>query len=166
MSETLTTSTKPATRTDLVRATATKLGAATIVGAAALAIYGAYGDPHAKSNQISGVPFLIVIAAVVAVLVFGVLVPRALRAVHAGTPAASRWAAGHGVVAALAIPVFWSGIPLVLGTAAILLGLEGRRSAVRGTSVRSFTVAFVLGLIAVAGSVAAVILGNTVLSGS
>jgi hypothetical protein len=51
--------------------------------------------------------------------------------------------------------VFWSGLPYVLGPAAIVLGLLGRA---RAGSRTSGTVAVVLGVLATVGGVAAVLI--------
>ena len=61
-----------------------------------------------------------------------------------------------GAVAAVLTPiVFWSGVPLVIGVAAVIAG--------RRTSSKA---AVVLGAIAVALSVVMAVLGNTVMSSS
>jgi hypothetical protein len=127
------------------------VGIAAAVGGSALAYYGAYGDPHAKSSQESAVPFLIGLSCVVAGLAFTLVVPRMSRV---GAPRI--WPLGTGIVAVLLMPVaFWSGVPLVLGAAAVFGGQRARSKA---------TVA--LGVLAVLGSLAMAILGNTVLSSS
>src|SRR5579862_6877065 len=53
--------------------------AATIIGAAVTAVYGAYGDPHPSAEQEHTVPVVIGAAVVIALLVFGLLVPWAAR---------------------------------------------------------------------------------------
>ena len=64
---------------------------------------------------------LIVVASA---LVYGYVVPRALRKESAGGTAL-----GLAIPAALlAAPAFWSGLPLVLGVAAVLVGNAGRRA--------------------------------------
>ncbi len=63
--------------------------------------------------------------AVVTAIVFGVVVPRGLRRESAGGAALT-----CAILAALlALPAFWSGLPLVLGVAAMLLGNAGRTAA-------------------------------------
>ena len=127
------------------------VGVAAAVCGSALVYYGAYGDPHAKSNQKSAVPFLIGVSCLVAALVFTLVVPRMSRV---GAPRI--WTIGTGVVAVVLTPVaFWSGVPLVLGTAAVF---GGSRAGSRATVV--------LGAIAIVGSLAMTVLGNTILSGS
>lgn len=61
--------------------------------------------------------------AVVTVLAFGLVVPRALRKQSAGGTALSL--AIPAVL--LTVPAFWSGMPLVLGVAGLLVGNAGRR---------------------------------------
>lgn len=136
-------------------------GLGSLALAAAIAWYGAYGDPRHLASQEQAVPFIIAVATVVAVLVFGLLVPAGLKAVAAGS---SGWTGGGlalGIVAVLAVPVsFWSGLPLILGVAAGLLGGAARRTGRRGTG----TATVVLGVLAVVAGLALTILGNTLLS--
>lgn len=144
-----TTGTAPTPATASARTAWTGIAAA--VAGAALATYGAYGDPHPKSNQEHAVPFLAGACVVVAALAFGLLVSRLSR------PGASpAWRIGTGVVAVVLTPiVFWSGVPLVLGAAAALGGRRARSTA-----------AVALGVIAIVASVLMAVLGNTVLSSS
>jgi hypothetical protein len=95
------------------------------ITAAALATYGAYGDPHAKSSQESAVPSLAGASCVVAALAFGLLVPRVTR------PAVSRAGGiGTGIGAVVLTPIaFWSDVPLVLDAAAVVGGRRGRAGA-------------------------------------
>ena len=65
----------------------------------------------------------IVVAAVVGV--YGFLLPRALRRESAGGTALAL----SLVAAALTLPAFWSGLPLVLGVAGTMLGYSGRTAA-------------------------------------
>jgi hypothetical protein len=130
------------------RSTLTAIG--TCVASAALITFAAYGDPHAENGQEAAVPFLIAISCVTVAIAFALLVPRMVDSVSG-----RRWALGVGL-AAIATPiVFWSGAPLALGVAAAVGGrTAGSRAAV------------VLGVIAVAASVAMTVLGNTVLTKS
>lgn len=131
------------------RSTFTAIG--TCVAAAALVTFAAYGDPHPEKGQEGAVPFLIALSCVTAAIAFGLLVPRMTN-----TVGGRRWALGAGVVATIATPVaFWAGAPLALGAACVV---GGRRAGSRA--------AFVLGVIAVAGSVAMTVLGNTILTKS
>jgi hypothetical protein len=60
----------------------------------------------------------------------------------------------------VAIPVsFWSGLPVVLGTAVALLGSAGRRQATTGRGLP--TAALTLGVLAVVASLVMAVLGNT-----
>ena len=64
----------------------------------------------------------VAIIAVVTAVIFGVVVPRALRKESAGGTAL-----GLAIPAALlALPAFWSGLPLVLGVAGLVVGNAGR----------------------------------------
>ena len=93
---------------------------------------------------------------VVAAVVFGVVVPRGLRHDSAGGRALVL-----GVLAVLLVPAFWSGLPLILGVGASLLGYAGKRAA-EGSG--KSTAALVLGLLAVA-AYAAIYLGNLIANG-
>lgn len=112
-----------------LRRSTTGIGAACAVVAAALTAYGAH-----DWGEI--VVVTIVIAAVSA-LVFGLVVPRALRRERAG---------GTGLTlsilaALLVLPAFWSGLPLVLGVGGILVGDAGRNSQRRaGTSIAALAI--------------------------
>jgi hypothetical protein len=92
-------------------------------------------------------------------LVFGLVAPRALR-----RQSASGLSVGLGVVAVLAtLPAFSSGIPLILGAGAAVLGNSSRTAERRsGLAITGL----VLGVIAVLGYLAiyiadGVILGNS-----
>lgn len=149
-----------------MRGLAAKAGAAATAAGAAVAVYGAYGDPHPKASQESAVPFLLAAVVVVSAIVFGLLVPRALRAARDGSARASWWGLAHSSVALVLAPVaFWSGVPLVVGAAGLFLGADGRlRASARGVPAKASTAALVIGLIVVGGSIAWTVLGNTVLA--
>ena len=92
-------------------------------------------------------------------LVFGLVAPRALR-----RQSAPGWSLGLGVVAVLAtLPAFSSGIPLILGAGAAVLGNSSRTAERRsGMAITGL----VLGVTAVLGYLAiyigdGVILGNS-----
>lgn len=158
MSQTLQTSAGPAARARTWQLAALA-GAATAVVAAGIAIYGAYGDPHPKPNQESGVPFLVVVDVVLAALVFGLLVPLALRG------GSARLGLVTSIVSVVALAAFWSGAPIVLGAAGALIGAQGRqRARENGTRTGAHTAALVLGAAAVAVTVVVTVLGNTVLT--
>lgn len=62
--------------------------------------------------------------AITTAVVFGYVVPRALR-----KPSAGGTALGLAIPAALlVVPAFWSGLPAVLGVAALVVGSAGRRA--------------------------------------
>lgn len=80
-------------------------------------------------------------------LVYPLVVVRGLRADHAGGRALAL-----GIVGVLLIvPAAWSGLPMILGAAAALLGYAGRRAA---TGSGKATAAFVLGILGVVGYLA------------
>lgn len=140
------------------RARAARIGVGVAVLAMALVVYGAYGDSQASSAQKSGVPFLLAIVAVAAAVVYGLLAPRAQRSVARRAPGARRWAVGLSVVSVLSLAIFWSGLPLIVGGAAALVGYEGRSGAHES---RAFGAAWWLGLVAAGLAVIVTVVGNT-----
>jgi hypothetical protein len=132
------------------------MGVVAAAASAAIAVYAAYGDPHPKANQQSGVPSVVVAGIIVAAVVFGFLVPRSLRAVASGR--------AYGIVGLVLVPIaFWSGIPLVVGGAGLAVGLRARSEG-RDDTTRASTVAMVTGACAVGLTVLITVLGNTVLA--
>jgi hypothetical protein len=124
-----------------------------------VAIYGAYGDPNPKASQEQAVPFICAVLAVVAIGLFGFLLPAGLRGVSTRTGRWSGWALVMGILGLVAVPVsFWSGLPFLLGTTAMVLGSAARRAATNGRG-RS-TAAFVIGIIVMVASLVMAILGN------
>lgn len=139
------------------RARAARVGAVATVLAMALIVYGTYGDPQASDSQKSSMPFVLAIALGVALVTFGFLAPRALRAVSEGRAVGRRWAVALVTVSVLGLVVFWSGLPLIVGSAAALVGWTARES---GQNSRSFSAARVLGLFAAGASILVTIVGN------
>ena len=74
------------------------------------------------------------------------MIPRANRSARAGLVV--------GLLAILSLAAFWSGLPYVLGPAAVVLGLLGRS---RGESRPQATTAIVLGALATIGGLAAIV---------
>jgi hypothetical protein len=114
----------------------------TALGLAAANFLGADGENGGVGPYLGTLAVSIVIAAVV----FGWAIPRSERPARAGIIAAA--------LALLALPVYWTGIPYVLGPAAVALGLLGRA---RAGSRTSGTVAAVLGALATLAAVAAAV---------
>ena len=140
------TTTLPATRQPL---------AATAVTAWTVALFWTFYGAHDWTE------IAIAVAAITLTtgLVFGVVAPRALR-----RHSAPGWSLGLGVVAVLAtLPAFSSGVPLILGAGAAVLGNSSRTAERRsGMAITGL----VLGVIAVLGYLAiyigdGVILGNS-----
>ena len=130
---------------------------AAVAGGAATAIYGAYGDPHPSASQEHGVPFVVGAGIVVAALVFGLLVPWAAKR----AARSAGWGLALGTVALITIPImFWSGVNVIIGGAALVLGLTARRTARSGLAAA----ATVIAIVAVLASTVLVVLGNTVLA--
>lgn len=140
------------------RARSARVGGVVTILAMALVVYGTYGDSQASDSQKSGMPFVLVLAGVAAAIVFGVLAPVAIRAVEAGRESGRRWALALGVVSVVGLVAFWSGLPLLVGSAAALVAKTGREHM--GGS-KAFSWAWGLGLFAAVASIAVTILGNT-----
>ena len=130
----------------LSRQTIVGLGiVAAILTAAALAAANFIGD----AGENGGGPEYVVTLAVsllVAVGLFGWVIPRTTRPAKVGLVV--------GVIALLSIAAYWTGLPYVLGPAAIVLGQLGRARPETRTPA---TIAVVLGALATAGGIAAVI---------
>ena len=140
------------------RARSARVGGVMTILAMALVVYGTYGDSKASDSQKSGMPFVLVMVAVAAVIVFGLLAPRALRAVEDGRATGTRWALGLGIASVVSLVVFWSGLPLLLGSAGALVAKAGREHT--GGS-RAFSWTWGLGLFATAAAIVVTVLGNT-----
>jgi hypothetical protein len=87
------------------------------------------------------------ISLIVAAGVFGWAIPRSERPAHVGLVV--------GAIGLLSVAAFWSGLPYVLGPAAVVLGLLGRT---RQGQRRAGSVAVVLGALTTAAAIAAVVL--------
>lgn len=90
---------------------------------------------------------MVVVGLVAVCLVHPLVVVRGLRKESAGGRALA-----IGIISVLLIvPAFWSGLPMILGGAAALLGYAGRRAS---SGSGQATAAFVLGALAMIGYVA------------
>jgi hypothetical protein len=139
-------------------------GILALVVACAVAVFGAYGDPHPQANQEDAVPYICAVAAILAIGIFGFLVPAGLRGAANRPGLWSGWALALGILGVVIIPVtFWSGVPLLVGTAAVLLGAAGRQAATaagRGRGVPSWALG--LGAFAIVAGLAIAIVGTVV----
>ncbi len=90
------------------------------------------------------------VSLVLALALFGWIVPRTTYPARAGLIV--------GLLAALSLAVFWSGLPYILGPAAIVLGLLGRA---RTETRTSGAVAVALGTVTTVAALAAVVLDQT-----
>jgi predicted membrane channel-forming protein YqfA (hemolysin III family) len=118
--------------------------AAAVLAAVALAAANFTGD---DSNGGTG-PYAVTLVASVALVgvLFGWAIPRVERPSRTGVVV--------GVLGVLSIAAFWTGLPYVLGPAAIVFGLRGR-TRVEGNGPS--TAAVLLGGIATVGGIAALI---------
>jgi hypothetical protein len=90
------------------------IGAATLLIAATIVILNAHDAAE--------IAIVLGVLVPTAILVYGFLVPRCL-----GRPSSGPAALVLGILAAgLVVPAFWSGLSLVLGVAAVLVGSSGR----------------------------------------
>jgi hypothetical protein len=125
---------------------------ASIAGAVALNAFGIWGDGTPGAGDDRVVSFLVDCGfiAIGAALVFGLAVPRGLKRLAA----TGRAGAGAVVLSVLAlllvVPAFWTGLPPVLATGGIVLGLAGRTATRGGLAIA----ATVVGLLAIVGDVA------------
>lgn len=90
-------------------------------------------------------PYAVTLAAsaVLAAVVFGWAIPRSERPARAGLVSAA--------FALLSVPVFWTGLPYVLGPAAIVYGAIGRT---RPATARAGSVAIAAGALATLAAIA------------
>jgi hypothetical protein len=138
------TTTPPATRQPL---------APVALAACAVALFWTFYGAHDWAEIAIGVAAVTVATG----LVFGLVAPRALR-----RQSAPGWSLGLGVVAVLAtLPAFSTGIPLILGAGAAVLGKSSRTDERRSTMAIT---GLVLGVIAVLGYLA-IYIGDGVILG-
>jgi FtsH-binding integral membrane protein len=125
-----------ATQTTTGISSAAPIGIASAIVASALTT--------AFAHDWGEVAFMLPVILVAAGLVFGIVVPRALRKESAGGTAL-----GLSIPAALlTLPAFWTGLPLVLGVAGMVVGNSGRNARSGGGKCIA---ALVLGALAVLG---------------
>lgn len=96
------------------------------------------------AHSLREVAVVLAVAAVVTAAVYGLLLPRSLRRESAGGTALTLAL----LAALLTLPAFWSGLPLILGAAGVLLGLAGRNAA---TGAGKSVTAIGVGALAVLG---------------
>lgn len=135
------------------RGRAMKWGAIATAAAIAVSVICVYGDStlsaSQQASQENALPWIIGAIVVLAGLVFALAVPRLRRSPHL-----SGWALAAGIVGLAGFPVYWSGLSVVFGGAAVLLGLAGRHVAAgNGNSARLATAAVVLGVLAAGADV-------------
>jgi hypothetical protein len=130
----------------LSRQTITALGiAAAALTAVALAVANFVGTEGGENGGAAEYALTLGFSLVIAIALFGWVIPRSERPGRAGLVVA--------ILAALSVAAFWSGLPYVLGPAAVALGLLGRARGETGTA----TVAVVLGSLATLAAIVAVV---------
>ena len=101
--------------------------------------------PPMQPDQLRILPIVVVVLLVVAVVLFFVVVPRAARS---NRPAVAGLVCS--ILGLLLVVAFWSGLPIVLGTAGALLG-RTKRTTGRGLTLAAVIIgvaAIVLDLVA------------------
>lgn len=131
-----TTSTTTSRERNRLQSLAAPIGIATAVVSSVFTYMGA----HDPGEYIS----MIALGIVSAIVVYGWVVPRALQ-----EDAAPKTATALSVIAALlTLPAFWTGLPLVLGTAGAVVGYAGR-GAGKGSGLS--IAAMMIGVLSVLG---------------
>ncbi|MCA1718562.1 MAG: hypothetical protein LC781_17660, partial [Actinobacteria bacterium] len=100
--------------------------------------------PPIQPDQLRALPIVVVVLLVISAVLFFLIVPRGARS--------NRPAVGGlvcSILGLLLLPVFWSGLPIVLGTAGVLLGRMARTTG-RGLALAAIIIgiaAFALNLL-------------------
>lgn len=110
------------------------------VGSFAVAAFWIAMGAHDSGEIVS----MVALSAVVAGAVFGFLLPRAMR--EESTPRRALTMSVLGLL--LVAPAFWSGLPVVLGSAGALLGYAGRNAT---SGAKGSITAAAIGALAVVG---------------
>ena len=118
--------------------------AAAVLTAVALAAANFVGD--GENGGAGAYAITLVASLLIAAVLFGWAIPRIERPARMGLIV--------GVLGLLSIAAYWTGLPYVLGPAAIVLGLLARS---RVEEKNGGTAAVILGLLATLGGIAAVI---------
>lgn len=124
-------------------------------GLAAFSVYENHGGTSAadQHSQESALPIIIGVTVVLGALAFGLVAPRLMRSART-----SGWALGFAIAAIVTLAVYWSGLPVVFGAAALLMGTTGRRLRLAdGLTARLALAATILGAIAILLDIAATI---------
>jgi hypothetical protein len=129
--------------TDIARRATVPAAVAALVVTIALTV----ADANSMGERITMTALQLVVGA----LLFGLVVPRALGHQSSG----GRGIAMGVVGLLLVVPAFWSGLPMLLGAAAALVGYAGKSAATGSGKARA---SLVLGLLAVIGYVAIYVL--------
>lgn len=134
----------------------TSAGSAWVGGLAATTVAAA-GTVYGAHNW-TEIVVTVSVLAVVAAFVFGYVVPRALRTESAGGTALAL----SIPALVLVLPAFWTGLPMVLGVAGVMVGNAGRDA--RSGSGKSIA-GLVLGALAILGYLA-VYIGDGIIAGN
>jgi heme/copper-type cytochrome/quinol oxidase subunit 2 len=128
-----------------------------LAGAIAVSALATFGGEQ-KDDQTSTFWVVALFLVAITALVFGLVVRPAVKA-----EGATNRAALAGLVTSIAgivtIVAFWSGLPVLLGTAGALMGLHGKERAEQGLGRRGMALtAIVLGILAAAGAAVIVVM--------
>ena len=132
-----------------------------MVAAVALSVFSVYADGSLsgsqQASQEAALPWIIAVAVIVGGLLFGLVVPRLLR-----SRSISGCALALGLAGILTMAAYWSGLPVIFGAAALLVGTTARRAArADGNPSRLATAATVLGVLAIAANIIGIIVSTT-----
>jgi hypothetical protein len=131
----------------LTRQTISGVGvAAAALTAALLAVANFVGTETSENGGVPEYAITLGFSLLIALALFGWVIPRSERPARAGLIV--------GLLGALSVAAFWTGLPFVLGPAAVVLGLLGRARSEGGTA----TFAAAVGALATLAGVAAVVL--------
>ena len=120
---------------------------AVALAAAALAVANFVSTEPGENGGAGAYAVTLALSLVVAAAVFGWAIPRTERPGHVGLAV--------GAIGLLSVAAFWSGLPYVLGPAAIVLGLLGRSRPGQRTPA---SVAVALGALTTTAAIAAVVI--------
>lgn len=130
----------------MTNTTVQRTGFGAMALAAAVLVLINWNVPADENGGVSEMLAALAISGVAALLLFGWAIPRA---VEAGPERAARRGIALGVAGVVTVVAFWTGLPFVLGGAALALGTAARQ---RGGQAGGAAVA--LGALAVAGAIA------------
>ncbi|HYN99067.1 MAG TPA: hypothetical protein VEU28_05285 [Actinomycetota bacterium] len=127
-----------------------------LAGAVAVSALATFGGEQ-QDDQTSTYWMVALFLAGITALVFGLVVRPAMR--EAGSNRAALSGLITSIAGILTIVAYWSGLPVILGTAGALMGMYGKERAEQGAGRRGMALtATVLGILAAAAAAAIVVM--------